>query len=70
MTTSKPSLQGIGGLKNGAFIGGIQISEVNGIANSTTPNRIGDLLVDFAAGKLYIAGGVSASSDWKLVTSA
>jgi hypothetical protein len=51
-------------------VGGSQIVTFNGIANSGTPNRIGDLGIDYAAGKLYVAGGVSASTDWKLVTSA
>lgn len=35
-----------------------------------TPSHIGDVLIVTDAGKMYIASGVSASTDWKLVTSA
>jgi len=49
---------------------GVRIFAFAGIANSTTPNRIGDIGVDYSAGKLYVAGAISASTDWKLVTSA
>jgi hypothetical protein len=57
-------------LPTATVIGGTTIYTFNGIANSGTPNRKGDIGVDYAAGKLYVAGGVSASTDWKLVTSA
>lgn len=49
---------------------GVRTVAFNGIAASLTPNRLGDIGVDYAVGKLYVAGGVSASTDWKLVTSA
>jgi len=35
-----------------------------------TPSYIGDILIDTANGKMYIASAVSAYTDWKLVTSA
>lgn len=35
-----------------------------------TPSHYGDVLISATTGKMYIAGGVSASTDWKLVTSA
>lgn len=34
------------------------------------PHQIGDLGICTGTGKLYIAGAVSASTDWKVVTSA
>lgn len=36
-------------------------------APSTTPARIGNLFVDTSAGKGYIAVGVTASTDWKIL---
>lgn len=35
-----------------------------------TPSYVGDILIDTTNGKMYIAGGVTAYTDWKLVTSA
>lgn len=35
-----------------------------------TPAHIGDILVTNLAGKMYIASGITAYTDWKLVTSA
>jgi hypothetical protein len=60
-------------LPTATVIGGVTIYTVSNTANLPTPHRIGDIAIIYAstgAGKMYIAGGVSASSDWKLVTSA
>lgn len=53
-------------------IGGkdVEIVSFAGIAASLTPTTKGGIGVDTTNGKLYVAGGVSASTDWKLVTSA
>ena len=34
------------------------------------PVAIGNVLINTVQGKLYVAGAISATSDWKLVTSA
>jgi len=59
-------------LKTASTIGGTAITAGNGTptVTSSIPARIGDLYVDYAAGKLYVAGGTSAASDYKIVTSA
>lgn len=60
-------------LPTATTIGGVTINAISGTSNLPTPTRIGDIAIIYAgtgAGKMYIAGGVSASSDWKLVTSA
>jgi len=70
--TPKPGVaQGIRAANSGFAIGGAQII-ANGADLNTAPipNRIGDLLINYATGKLYIAGAVAATSDWNLVTSA
>ena len=71
MTSDLGSRQGIRAANSGFAIGGTRIWTVSGIANVTqVPSRVGDLLIDYSAGKLYVAGGTSATTDWKLVTSA
>ena len=67
-----PSAQGIRRLSSGAWIGDIRVRTLTTaqITSTCIPNAIGDLLINITTGKLYIAGGTSASSDWKLVTSA
>lgn len=57
-------------LPTASSIGGSKIYTFNGIALSGTPGRKGDIGIDYSAGKIYVAGGASASTDWKLVTSA
>jgi len=39
-------------------------------ADGPTPSHAGDIYIDTTAGKMYIAGAATATSDWKLVTSA
>lgn len=39
-------------------------------AAGATPGNIGDIYINTTTGKMYIASGTSATSDWKLVTSA
>jgi len=63
-------LQGIGALPNKAKIGGVTFFVTNGIANSEIPGRAGDVCIDYAAGKMYIASAATATTDWALVTSA
>ena len=59
-------------LKSASTIGGSRITTGNGTptATASVPNRIGDIYIDYAVGKMYVAGGVSAASDYKIVTSA
>lgn len=63
---------GLSSMASGAKIGGTAITTGNGTPTVTAsvPARIGDLYVDYAAGKLYVASGISAASDYKIVTSA
>lgn len=40
----------------------------NGIlAPTLTPTKIGDTFINTAAGKVYVATGVSSSADWKIL---
>lgn len=71
MTTVIGSRQGINAMKNGIQIGGSTITSGTTITSATDkPNRKGDVYIDITAGKLYVASGTSATTDWKLVTSA
>jgi len=36
-------------------------------APTTTPDKIGDLFIDSVLGKVYVATGVSNSTDWKIL---
>ena len=65
--------QGIKAMQSGCQIGGVTIFvTANGSIGATdpVPNQLGDILLNTAQGKMYLAGGVSSTSDWKLVTSA
>jgi hypothetical protein len=72
MANTSYSRQGIGALPSGAMIGGTRIFTFGAAMSTVTvvPSRIGDILINTSTGKLYVAGGVAATTDWKLVTSA
>jgi hypothetical protein len=53
---------------NGASVG--LVAHGADMNTAPIPTRIGNLLINTVQGKLYVAGAVSATSDWKLVTSA
>jgi len=58
-------------LPTATVVGGTTINTGSTITAATVvPTRIGDLYINYTTGKLYIAGGISATTDWKLVTSA
>jgi len=37
------------------------------VAPTTTPDKIGDMFIDTVLSKVYVATGVSSSSDWKIL---
>ena len=39
------------------------------IPPTSTPSSVGDIYIDTAAGKMYVAMGTSSSADWKKVVS-
>jgi len=70
LTAGNASIGGTLGVTGIATLNGVAIQSGATINVSPTPACIGDLYIAYTTGKLYIAGGISASTDWKLVTSA
>ena len=72
MATPTFAKQGIKAMQSGCQIGGSTIWTFGSAMGPTVPvpNRIGDILINYSTGKMYIAGAATATTDWKLVTSA